>query len=115
MDPDSIQDLFQELGTVRLRSMFGGHGLYCGDQIFGIAIGGEIYLKVDASSRAAFEKTGSRPFAYERADGALVSTSYWLLPSEAVDDPSEAARWARLALEAGRRAAAAKPPRKRGR
>ena len=115
MDPESIQDLFQEIGPVRVRSMFGGHGVYCGDQIFGIEVGGEIYLKADDSSRAAFEQAGSRPFTYEKADGALVSTSYWLLPSEAVDDPSEAARWARLALEAGRRAAAAKPPRKRGR
>ncbi len=112
MDPESIQDLFQELGPVRVRSMFGGKGLYVGDRMFGLEAGGEIYLKTDATSRAAFEEAGSRPFTYRKGDGEPVTTSYWLLPSAAADDPSEAARWARSALEASRRAAAAKPARK---
>ena len=113
MDPDSIEDLFQEFGPVRLRAMFGGHGLYCGEQIFGLEVGGEIYLKADDTTRPAFEEAGSRPFRYRREDGREVSTSYWLLPSMAVDDASEAARWARMALEAGRRAAASRPKKKR--
>ncbi|HEX2134393.1 MAG TPA: TfoX/Sxy family protein [Microvirga sp.] len=115
MDPESIQDLFQELGPVRVRRMFGGHGIYAGDQIFGIEIGGEIYLKADGATRPAFEAAGSRPFTYEKGEGRSVVMSYWLMPSEAADDPSEAARWARLALDAGRRAATAKTSRKRGR
>ena len=108
MDPESIQDLFQEVGPIRLRGMFGGHGLYCGDQIFGLQVAGEIYLKADGTTRAAFEKAGSRPFTYQRKDGREVATSYWLLPSSASDDPTEAARWARMALEAGRRATTAR-------
>ena len=113
MDPESIQDLFQDIGPVRVRSMFGGHGLYCGDQIFGLEIGGEIYLKVDDASRPAFEHAGSRPFIYQRDGRKPVAMSYWLLPNEALDDPAEAARWAKLALEAGRRAAASKAGKKR--
>jgi DNA transformation protein and related proteins len=31
--------------------------------------------------------------------------SYWRLPAEGADDPDEAARWGRLALEAADRAA----------
>ena len=108
MDPESIEDLFQEIGPIRLRRMFGGRGLYRGDQIFGIEVGGEIYLKSDEVTRKAFKVAGSRPFTYEK-----VATSYWLLPSEAADDPAEAARWARLALEAGHRAAASKASKKR--
>ena len=115
MDPESIQDLFQEIGPIRLRRMFGGHGLYCGDQIFGIEIRGEIYLKADKASVPAFAQAGSRPFTYEKNDGKSVATSFWLLPSEAADDPSEAARWARLALEAGRRAATSKAAKRRAR
>jgi len=114
MEPESIQDLFAELGPVRLRSMFGGRGLYSGDQIFGIAAAGEIYLKADDTSRPAFEKAGSHPFTYERADGTAVATSYWSLPDSALDDPAEAARWGRMALEAGRRFAASRPAKRRG-
>jgi DNA transformation protein len=113
VDPESIEDLFQEIGPIRLRRMFGGRGLYRGDQIFGIEVGGEIYLKSDEVTRKAFKEAGSRPFTYEKVDGVSVATSYWLLPSEAADDPAEAACWARLALEAGHRAAASKASKKR--
>ncbi len=112
MDADSIQDLFQEIGPVRVRSMFGGKGLYVGDQMFGLEASGEIYLKTDATNRPAFEAAGSRPFTYQKDGGTPVATSYWLLPSAAADDPSEAARWARLALEAARRAAKQKRPKR---
>ena len=107
MDPESIQDLFQELGPIHVRKMFGGMGLYCGGEIFGIEAKGDIYLKTDATNRAAFEEAGSRPFTYEKG-GKATPMSYWLLPATAVDEPSEAARWGRIALEATRRAAAAK-------
>ena len=115
MDSESIQDLFQDIGPVRVRRMFGGRGLYCGDRIFGIEAGDEIYLKTDETTRPAFEAAGSRPFTYRKDDGRSVATSYWLLPSEAADDPSAAAHWARMALDASRRAAASKPARKRRR
>ena len=38
---------------------------------------------------------------------------YWSLPDSAVDDPDEAVAWARSSLEAARRKAALKKPRKR--
>jgi DNA transformation protein and related proteins len=110
VDDAAIEDLFQDLGPVRCRRMFGGRGIYAGDVMFALEAGGEIYLKTDDASRAAFEAAGSRPFAYEK-DGRAVATSYWRLPDGALDDPSEASRWARLALDASRR----KPPRRRAR
>jgi DNA transformation protein len=36
------------------------------------------------------------------------SMGYWSLPDAALDDPDEAVRWAKLALEAARRASAGK-------
>lgn len=114
MDADAIQDLFEELGPVRCRRMFGGKGLYAGERIFGLEVGGEIYLKVDEGTRAAFEAAGSHPFTYGK-DGRRVAMSYWLLPGEAVDDPSAAARWGRLALEAASRAGRPASGRKRRR
>ena len=112
MDPESLQDLFEDIGPIRVRRMFGGGGLYCGELIFGIVAGGEIYLKADEVSRPAFEAAGSRPFTYSRAGKKPVAMSYWRLPDSAVDDPTEACRWARMALDASLRASASKAARR---
>lgn len=108
MDPESIRDLFAALGPVRTQRMFGGQGIYRGERFFAIEVGGELYLKADSLTIERFRAAGSRPFAYARG-GKLATMGYWLLPAEGADDPEEAARWGRLALEAADRAA--KPPR----
>jgi DNA transformation protein len=113
VDAEAIQDLFQELGPVRVRRMFGGQGIYAGERMFALEAGGELYLKTDDHSVARFEAAGSRPFTYEK-DGRASVMSYWRMPDEALDDPSEAARWGRMALEAALRAASAKRPKKLG-
>lgn len=102
MDPDAIRDLFQDLGPIRLRRLFGGRGIYRDDLMFALEARGEIYLKTDAGTVARFEAAGSRPFRFSKA-GTTHATSYWLLPAEAADDPGEAAAWGQLALEAARR------------
>ncbi len=112
MDAESIQDLFQDLGPVRIRRMFGGQGIYAGDRMFALEADGELYLKVDDTSRPAFEAAGSRPFVFE-ANGRATTMSYWLMPGEGLDDPAEAARWGRLAIEAASRAAAKPRARRR--
>jgi DNA transformation protein len=107
VDPDAIRDLFSGVGSVRIRRMFGGQGIYAGEWMFALEAGGELYLKVDASTVAAFRAAGSSPFTYE-SRGRRTQMSYWRLPHVALDDPDEATRWAHLALEAARRAAQAK-------
>jgi len=114
VDPESIRDLFASLGPVRIRRMFGGQGIYSGELMFALEIGGELFLKVDDNTMPAFRAAGSRPFVYKR-DGRAAEMSYWLLPDGALDDPDEAARWGRLALEAATRAAINKPKRVRRR
>lgn len=99
MDPAAIQDLFAQLGRVRTRRMFGGQGVYLGERIFAIEVGGEIYLKAAPEIADRFRRAGSRPFSYERA-GKIATMGYWRLPDEAADDPETAAQWARLALAA---------------
>ena len=107
MDPDAIRDLFAGLGPVRLRRMFGGQGIYLDALMFALESGGELYLKADGQTSGAFEKAGSSPFVYTK-NGKPMPMSYWRLPDSAVDDPDEASRWGRLALEAARRAALGK-------
>jgi DNA transformation protein len=104
VDSEAIRDLFASLGPVRTRRMFGGQGVYAGEVMFALEADGELYLKVDDRTLPAFRSAGSRPFVYER-DGRTTQMSYWRLPDRALDDPDEAARWGRLAMEAATRAA----------
>jgi len=106
VDAETIRDLFPGI-ALRTRRMFGGQGIYSGDVMFALATGGELYLKTDESTLAAFHAAGSRPFQFRRG-GHLMETGYWRLPDRAVDDPGEAARWGRMGLAAAHQAAPTK-------
>lgn len=108
MDAEAIQDIFRALGPVRIRRMFGGHGIFYGDVMFALESDGEIYLKTDSGTVAVFESLRSRPFTYEGSDGRTTTMSYWLMPESAMEDDVEAQRLGSLALEAACRARAAK-------
>jgi DNA transformation protein len=110
VDPEAIRDLFADLGPVRIQRMFGGQGVYAGEVMFALEAGGELYLKADDVTAPAFRAAGSRPFIYEK-NGRVAQMSYWRLPDEAADDPDEATRWGRLALEAATRTAVRKAKR----
>jgi DNA transformation protein len=110
VDGAAIQDLFEGLGQIRTRRMFSGYGVFLDDACFALALRGELYLKVDRTSESLFRAAGSGPFTYSR-QGREVSIAFWRLPDEALDDPDAATRWGRIALEAARRAKAAKPRR----
>ena len=87
-----IVDWFLEtcaaLPAVRARAMFGGHGLYSGEAMFGLEAYGELYLKVDAANKAAFIAAGAEPFVYETKGGQKSVMSYYCLPAEILEDPS---------------------------
>lgn len=86
------------LGEVTSRPLFGGHGLYRGEAIFGILSGGKIYLKVDERSRADYESRGMRPF---RPNERQTIKSYYEVPPEVLAEPEALLSWAREALRAG--------------
>ncbi len=109
---ESHRELFAPFGPVAVKRMFGGAGIYADGLCFAIELDGEVYLKVDEASRAAFAAAGSRPAVYV-AKGKPMEMSYWRLPAATYDDEDELRRWAALGLEAARRAAAAKTKPKR--
>ena len=109
VDAEFIHDLFQPFGAVSVRRMFGGAGLFADGVMFGLVSGGQIYLKVDATTVPCFEHEQCEPFEYSTKNGKRALTSYWRLPDRLYDDADELARWARRALAAARRGAAVKP------
>jgi DNA transformation protein len=112
MDAEGLRALFEPFGTVTVRRMFGGSGVYAEGLCFAIEADGEVYLKADALSQPSFSAAGSAPFTYVMK-GKRTSMSYWRLPEIAHDEADELRRWAGLGLEAARRAAEAKANRKR--
>lgn len=109
---EHLRDLFEPLGSISARAMFGGYGVYLDGLIIGIIIDEALYLKTDERTRARFEQAGCRAFIYD-LKGKPLAMSYWSLPEDAMDSPSAMRPWALLAVEAARRKADSKPvPRK---
>ncbi len=115
VDDASIEEMFEGLGPVGIRRMFGGKGIYRDGLIVAIDLADEILLKADAVSAPLFAAAGARQWSYEGKAGKPVLMPYWSIPDEALDDPESLTTWVRLAFEAALRAEAAKPktPRRR--
>lgn len=103
-----LHELLDPLGQISMRRMFGGHGLYCNDVFFAIVIDDQLYLKVDAESRATFAAASCAPFVYAGKNNP-VEMSYWSVPGEAFDSAAEMRPWARLAIAAALRKPLVKP------
>ena len=81
---DFVLDQLARIPQLRAKAMFGGVGLYSADAFFGIVAADELFFKVDASNRSAYEAAGT----------------------------GELATWALAAIRAAGNAAAKKPRRK---
>jgi DNA transformation protein and related proteins len=112
MDDDFLRDLFDGLGPIAIRRLFGGKAVSAGGLTVALIAFETVFLKADGETEAEFEAAGARPFTYRRGAKLVTIKSYWSLPEPAFDDPDEASRWVRLALAAARRKG---PPRARAR
>jgi len=101
---DYLCDVFVQLGTVTTRSMFGGHGLYFDNCMFGLVADDTLYLKVDEKNLHHFTELDLPPFEYEKSNGRTMAMSYRMAPESIYEDPDEAAVWAAHAWEAAKRA-----------
>ncbi len=93
-----LQEVFIDFGEIHARKMFGGHGIYHQGVMFGLVADDTLYLKVDTESAKEFEAKGLGPFEYDNGE-KLIKMSYYLAPEEILDDPQEAAIWARRSYE----------------
>lgn len=116
MDRETIAEMFSAFGPVASKRMFSGFGLWSEGVCFCLVLrGGEFYLKADPITIPQFEDNGCKPFSYaQRTSGKVVIVnSFWRMPERLYDDPDELADWARAAVGAAHRAAAAKVKRPR--
>lgn len=99
-----IIDMLSPLGSVRARAMFGGHGFYLDDIMFALMADDVLYLKVDTTTEPTFAAQGLDPFVFTAKSGRQATMSYRTAPPDAMDDADALVPWARLAVEASRRA-----------
>lgn len=109
MNREALVELFAAFGPINPRRMFGGFGIYAGATLIGIVSDATVYLVADPLTIPAFEAEGARCFAYHTAKRSVSIDRWWSLPERLYDDPDTLAEWAREALAAAQRRAAAAP------
>lgn len=102
---DYVLEQIGRVTTVTWRAMFGGGGLYADGGIFGVVDDNAVYLKVDDSTRPAYEAAGMGPFRPFGPDGEAMM-GYWQLPPDALEDTEALGPWIHEAVEVGRRSRA---------
>lgn len=103
-------EMMQSMGPVCAKSMFGGHGLFLEDLMFGLIADNVLYLKADKESVNDFKTRGLDAFTYRKKDKTL-SMSYYQAPEETLEDIDEMNVWANKAYSAALRAASNKKKR----
>lgn len=98
---DYYAELFEPLGAVEARRLFGGWQLLLDGRGFAFVISDVLYFRTDPPLRSELEGRGSRPFAYSRKDGREISTKLMSAPEADVDDPDALRAWAVRALAVG--------------
>jgi DNA transformation protein len=82
---DYITDLLSTFGTIKVKAMFGGYGIYCNNFIFAIIVDNELYFKTDKLLSKEFESQDSHPFTY-KARGKTIALNYYRVPIEIIED-----------------------------
>ena len=60
---DFVLEQLASLNGLRSKRMFGGYGLYCGEQFFGIVFDGRLYFKTNPDTLPEFMKYHASVFA----------------------------------------------------
>ncbi|MBI5070331.1 MAG: TfoX/Sxy family protein [Deltaproteobacteria bacterium] len=101
-------DLVSLAAPTEARRMFGGYGLFSRGLMYGLLDDEELFLKTDVECRQAFVDAGCRQWVYESPSRGAVPTGYFRPPDDAHESPEVMLPWARLAVDAAARKAAAK-------
>ena len=93
-----VKDQLRTLPDLRVRAMFGGHGLYQAGRFFGILFDGRLYFRADENTRAGYLERGMGPFTYESA-GRTLTMQYYEVPPDVLENREALVAWANRALK----------------
>jgi DNA transformation protein len=101
-----VRDQLSDLGSVTVRTMFGGHGFYCAGAFFGIVFQGRVYFRADAETKKQYCARGMTPF---RPSPKQTLKNYYEVPADVLEDPDLAVAWAKRAVAGARRTGSENP------
>jgi DNA transformation protein len=100
MRTDSFRDFVLEqlanLDGLRCKRMFGGHGLYWGEQFFGILHDGRLYFKAHPDTLPEYLSQHAAVFAPSEKQ---VLKNYREVPVDILEDTEQLSAWARKAAK----------------
>jgi DNA transformation protein and related proteins len=105
-----LEQLEQVVRDLRHRAMFGGVGIYAGEDFFALIADDTLYLKVDDATRPKYQTAGLMPFRPYGPDGEEMQ--YYQVAADVIEDPDALRTWVADAIAVARRAQAARPPRR---
>ena len=88
---DFVLEQLASLNGLRSKRMFGGYGLYCGEQFFGIVFDGRLYFKTNPDTLPEFMKYHASVFAPSEKQ---VLKNYREVPVEILEDSESLLVWA---------------------
>ena len=91
---DFVQDQLGALDDLRVRRMFGGHGLYLGDAFFGIVHQERLYFKTNDTTRKKFTMAGMTAF---QPNERQTLKNYFEVPAAVVENRARLVEWVREA------------------
>lgn len=97
-----VERLDRVVSSLRTRRMFGGVGLYSGEQFFGIVAFDRLWFKVDDSNRSDYVARGSGPF--QPFPDRPTAMSYYEVPADLFGELEELRVWAMRSVAIARRA-----------
>lgn len=100
MDKPILKDsmrLFENLGRVKSRSMFGGFGIFVDDTMFALVVNDKLHIRADDNCSEKYKQQGLEPYVYKKR-GFPVVTKYFALPENFWDTPEKILKEAKDAL-----------------
>lgn len=104
MDKPVLKDsmrLFEQLGRIKSRSMFGGFGIFADDTMFALVVHDKLHLRADNVSLTTFKQQGYEPYVYKKR-GFPVVTKYFALPINWQENTDKTLHDAKRALDAAK-------------
>lgn len=93
-----IKEQFSSFGTVHIRKMFGGAGMYLDGVFFGIIDDDTVYLKADETTKQDYIDEGMPAFVYE-GKNKPITLSYYQLPEDVLEDTELLRIWVEKSIQ----------------
>ncbi len=93
---DFVLEQLASLGGLGCKRMFGGHGIYCGEQFFAIVYDGRLYFKTHPDTLPDYLNLHAAVFAPTEKQ---VLKNYREVPVDVLEDAEQLAAWARRAAK----------------